>query len=113
MPETNLLQFSQPGTFADPLTEVFRNGARALLAQAVEAEVASLLERYADEVTDAGRQRLVRHGHLPEREIVTGLVQWRFVARACATVLAKGPSASGSRRRFCRPTRGGRRVSRC
>jgi transposase-like protein len=50
-----------------------RNGARALLAQAVEAEVASLLERYADEITDDGRRRLVRHGHLPEREIVTGI----------------------------------------
>jgi transposase-like protein len=50
-----------------------RDGARALLAQAVEAEVASLLERYADEVTDDGRRRLVRHGHLPEREIVTGI----------------------------------------
>jgi transposase-like protein len=73
MTDTNVLQFSQPGTFADPLTEVLRNGARALLAQAVEAEVASLLERYADEVTDDGRRRLVRHGHLPEREIVTGI----------------------------------------
>jgi hypothetical protein len=29
----------QPGTFADPLTEVWREGARALLAQALEAEV--------------------------------------------------------------------------
>jgi putative transposase len=73
MTDTNVLQLSQPGTFADPLTEVLRNGARALLAQAVEAEVASLLERYADEITDDGRRRLVRHGHLPEREIVTGI----------------------------------------
>jgi len=73
MTDTNVLQFSQPGTFADPLTEVLRNGARALLAQAVEAEVASLLERYGDEITDDGRRRLVRHGHLPEREIVTGI----------------------------------------
>jgi hypothetical protein len=28
-------------TFADPLTEVLRNGARALLSHAVEAEVAA------------------------------------------------------------------------
>jgi putative transposase len=73
MTNTNVFQFSQPGTFADPLTEVLRNGARALLAQAVEAEVATLLDRHADEVTDDGRRRLVRHGHLPEREIVTGI----------------------------------------
>jgi putative transposase len=52
---------------------VLRAGARALLAQAVEAEVATLLSRYADEATDDGRHRLVRHGHLPEREIMTGI----------------------------------------
>jgi transposase-like protein len=71
--ETNIFQLSQPGTFADPLTEVLRNGARAPLTQAVEAEVAAFLSCHADKLTDAGRQRLVRHGHLPEREIVTGI----------------------------------------
>jgi hypothetical protein len=53
--DTNVFQLSQPGNFADPLTEVLRKGARALLAQAVEAEVATLLSRYADETTDDGR----------------------------------------------------------
>jgi putative transposase len=71
--ETNVFQLSQPGTFADPLTEVLRNGARTLLAQAVEAEVASLLAIYAGRLTGEGHQRLVRHGHLPEREIMTGI----------------------------------------
>jgi transposase-like protein len=71
--ETNVFQLSQPGTFADPLTEVLRNGARALLAQAVETEVASLLDSHADKRTADGRRRLVRHGHLPEREIMTGI----------------------------------------
>ena len=73
MTETNVFHLSQPGTFTDPLTEVLRNGARALLAQAVEAEVAALLSSHADKVTDDGRHRLVRHGHLPEREIMTGI----------------------------------------
>jgi hypothetical protein len=84
--ETNVFQLSQPGTFADPLTEVLRNGARALLAQAVEAEVAALLSAHADNLTDDGRQRLVRHGHLPEREIMTGIgpvaVTERFIQTA-------------------------------
>jgi putative transposase len=44
-----------------------------LLAQAVEAEAAALLAGHADKLTDDGRQRLVRHGHLPEREIMTGI----------------------------------------
>jgi hypothetical protein len=62
----NVFRLCQPGTFADPLTEILRNGARALLAQAVEAEVAVLLASHADKLTDDGRQRLVRHGHLPD-----------------------------------------------
>src|SRR5437868_15490932 len=64
---------SLTGTFSDPLTEILRNGARALLAQAVEAEVSGLLRCHADKLTDDGRRRLVRHGHLPEREIMTGI----------------------------------------
>jgi putative transposase len=71
--DTNVFPLSQPGTFADPLTDVLRCGARALLTQAVEAEVAALLSCHADKLTDDGRQRLVRHGHLPEREIMTGI----------------------------------------
>jgi transposase-like protein len=71
--ETNVFRLSQPGTCADPLTEVLRNGTRALLAQAVEAEVAALLSMHADKLTEDGRARLVRHGHLPEREIMIGI----------------------------------------
>src|SRR5713226_6052154 len=37
------------------------------------AEVSSLLSCHADKLTDDGRRRLVRHGHLPEREIMTGI----------------------------------------
>jgi putative transposase len=71
--DTNVFQLTQPETFADPLTEVLRNGARALLAQAVEAEVTALLSLHADKLTNDDRARLVRHGHLPEREIMTGI----------------------------------------
>ena len=39
----------------------------------VAAEVAGFLEGHADKLTDDGRQRLVRHGHLPERQIMTGI----------------------------------------
>jgi putative transposase len=53
--DTNVFELSQPGSFADPLTEVLRNGARALLAEAVEAEVAALLSCHADKLTDDGR----------------------------------------------------------
>jgi len=71
--KTNVFELTQPGTFSDPLTEVLRNGARTLLGQAVEAEVAAWLSTYTDKLTDDGHRRLVRHGHLPEREIMTGI----------------------------------------
>ena len=48
MPDTNVIKLAQPGAFADQLTEILRNGARALLTQAVEAEVAEFLSRHAN-----------------------------------------------------------------
>jgi hypothetical protein len=44
--------------FCDPLTEVLRTGARALLAQAVEAEVTAFLDSLAEERTADGRRRV-------------------------------------------------------
>ncbi len=73
MTDDNVIKLIQPGSFEDPLTEVLRNGARALLAQAVEAEVAAFLARHGDLKTGDGHARVVRHGHLPEREIITGI----------------------------------------
>jgi putative transposase len=69
----NVFKLIQPGAFDDQLTEILRQGARTLLAQAIEAEVADFLGKHADLKTEDGRQRVVRHGHLPEREVVTGI----------------------------------------
>ena len=73
MTDTNVIKLAQPGTVTNSLTEILRDGARALLTQAVETEVADFLGRYAELKTEAGHQRVVRHGHLPEREIMTGI----------------------------------------
>lgn len=61
------------GISPDPLTDVIRSGARRLIEQAIEAELATLLAAFADQKLKDGRARLVRHGHLPEREILTGV----------------------------------------
>jgi transposase-like protein len=71
--DTNVFRLAQPGTFTDSLTEVLRAGARALLAQAVETEVSSFLAEHADRRSEDGRRRLVRHGHLPARSVMTGI----------------------------------------
>ncbi|MCP4932679.1 MAG: IS256 family transposase [bacterium] len=73
MKDTTITTLVQPGEFSDHLSDVLRSGAQALLAQAVEAEVAGFLERHEQERLGDGRARLVRHGHLPEREIQTGI----------------------------------------
>ena len=46
------------------MTEVLRGGARAPLTQAVEAEVAEFLAKYADLRTATGHLRVVRHGEI-------------------------------------------------
>ena len=57
----------------DPLTDVIRQGARTLLAQAVEAEVQQWIDDHAH-VTDArGHRQVVRNGHAPPRSVVTGI----------------------------------------
>ena len=46
-----------------------RQGARQLIAQAVDAELNAFLASHAAQTDAAGRRRLVRHGHLPERAV--------------------------------------------
>ena len=74
MSETTIATLPDPSGFSpDPLTDLIRNGARKLIEQAVEAELATLLAAFAEDRLEDGRARLVRHGHLPEREILTGV----------------------------------------
>jgi putative transposase len=58
---------------ADPLTDILRRGARTLLAQAIEAEVAAWIEGRSHLKDEGGRHQVVRNGHHPERTIQTGL----------------------------------------
>ena len=84
MTDTNVITLAQPGTFTDSLTEILRNGACALLTQAVEMEVADFLERYAELKTKAGHQRVVRHGQR--------LRGGRFSGRTISTISEHKPS---------------------
>ena len=68
----NIVRLRQPDEFDDPLTDVLRSGARRLLAQAIEMEAETFLAEMRDVKLPDGRERLVRHGHGPERNIQTG-----------------------------------------
>lgn len=76
MSNDNVFEFKNPGVanaVRDVLTDVLREGARELLAQAVEAEVAEFLGKYRGEQDKTGRTRMVRNGYLPARTIQTGI----------------------------------------
>ena len=71
--DTTFTPLRQPGSIVDPLTEIARDGARRMLMAALKAEAASFVARFGDELLADGRQRVVRHGAGPEREIQTGI----------------------------------------
>ena len=59
----------------DLLTEILQKGSRRLLAAAVEAEIEAHIEQYRHFTDAQGRQRIIRNGYNPEREIQTGIGQ--------------------------------------
>ena len=76
MSQDNLISFKQPDSptgFNDALTELVRQGARQIIAQAVEAELNEFLSQYQDVSDEHGRQAVVRNGYLPKRSITTGV----------------------------------------
>jgi len=54
------------------LDELVRRGARQIVQQAIEAELALLLAQYENVKTLHGQKAVVRNGYLPERDILTG-----------------------------------------
>lgn len=57
----------------DVLTEILREGAQQMLATAIEAEVAEWIDSHSHLKDENGRRQVVRNGHLPERNITTGV----------------------------------------
>lgn len=55
------------------LEDLIRRGAREVIQQAVEAELAQLLEHYGNVKTLTGQRAVVRNGYLPEREVLTAV----------------------------------------
>ena len=55
------------------LDELVRRGARQIIEQVIELELAALLEQYANVRTLSGKQAVVRNGYLPRRSIQTGV----------------------------------------
>jgi transposase-like protein len=70
MTNDTVIPFNKPEE-VDPLQEILQEGARKLLASAVEAEIEHFLAQQNSETS--GKAAVVRNGSLPERTIQTGL----------------------------------------
>lgn len=74
MKENSIREFPQPQNYPeDPITEIIRNGAKKLLAQALEAEVEEYLLKFSMRLDERGKHLVRRNGYLPERKIETGV----------------------------------------
>ena len=69
----NELSLSALPEVNDMLTEVIRQGARKLLTVAVESEVDAFIAEHASLKDENGRRLVVKNGHLPTRDIQTGV----------------------------------------
>ena len=72
MTDSNVFKLNKPEQH-DLLQEVLREGARKMLAAAIESEVAIFIHQHGSIKTDEGKTAVVRNGYLPERTIQTGL----------------------------------------
>jgi putative transposase len=97
MSDSTVVSFRQPDAIDDPLTAVLRSGARRLLAQAIEAEAAAFLAEMKGLPLPDGRDRVVRHGHGPERQVQTGIGP---VAVQRVRLRDRGVGETGDRIRF-------------
>jgi putative transposase len=61
------------------LDELFREGARRMLAAALEAEVEAYITAHAELVDEHGHRLVVRNGHAPGRTLATGVGQVEVV----------------------------------
>jgi transposase-like protein len=71
--DTKITSETPEASFPDQLSEVLRSGARRLIEEAVAVEVEEFLTAFREQRLADGRQRIVRNGYLPERELQTGL----------------------------------------
>lgn len=73
MSKSNIVELSGREEFTDKLTELVRTGARQIIQQAIEAELAEFMEQFSGRLLDNGKAAVVRNGYQPEREIQTGI----------------------------------------
>ncbi|WP_375335397.1 IS256 family transposase [Micromonospora sp. CP22] len=79
------------------IDEIVRDGARRMLAAALEAEVAAYIAAHVGELDEQGRRLVVRNGHARPRQVLTSAGAVEVVA---PRVNDKRVDEAGERRRF-------------
>ncbi len=87
MIENNLIEFASRESNADPLTELLRQGARQLIAQAVEAELTVFMSAFAEHQIEHTRHRSMM-GFLVN--LIGGLVAYCLSPNKTKLPLSKG-----------------------
>jgi putative transposase len=80
------------------LDEIVRDGARQMLAAALQAEVAAYIEAFREELDERGRRLVVRNGHHEPREVTTAA--GAIPVRAPRVNDKRIDETTGERRRF-------------
>jgi putative transposase len=70
--DSEVIEFREAFEARSALDEIVREGARQMLQAAIEAEVDGFLVQHADRRDECGKRVVVRNGHLPSRELLTG-----------------------------------------
>ena len=89
---------NEAGGFGSVLDEIVRDGARQMLAAALQAEVAAYVEAHADRLDEHGRRLVVRNGHHAAREVTTAA--GAVPVRAPRVNDKRTDEVSGERQRF-------------
>ena len=113
MAKDNVIELKKPETFVDdPITDILRHGARKLLAEALEAEIATLRERVnrnsrnssrppssdGPEVPRESRKRTGsgrKRGGQKRHKVTTRKLVWLSKSRKCTTSSRMNDSAPG------------------
>lgn len=80
------------------IDEIVRDGARRMLAAALEAEVAAYIAAHVDQVDESGRRLVVRNGHAKPRQVLTSAGAVEVVAPRVND--KRVDETTGERRRF-------------
>ena len=91
-------QHSPAGVGGSMLDELAREGARAMLAAALQAEVAAYIDQFADQVDAQGHRLVVRNGYHAAREVAT--VAGAVPVKAPRVNDRRVDEATGQRQRF-------------